>query len=53
MEVSVLADTGTMACDETAGRVRRAIVRTVGMILVSLYWSREFLTVDNFLSKLK
>ena len=44
----MLADTGTMACDKTAGRVRRAIVRTVGMILASLWFEGTLLTVDNF-----
>ena|SRR5205807_3363955 len=32
----VTADTGTMLCDKTAGRVRRAIVRKAGIIFVSL-----------------
>src|SRR3989442_13406417 len=46
-----LADTGTMPCERTAGRVRRVIVRIAGMILVCLCRSRKFLTVDNFRPK--
>jgi len=44
----VLADTATALCDRTTGRVRRAIVRTAGMILGSLCLSKKLLRVDNF-----